>query len=84
MKFFIRSSFALNWLLKGRKEVMDEGSPAWNKGRIFYTNAPKEVVDEYATKFAMDMESFFFLEHELVIGGLLAVIIPAALDGMSN
>ena len=84
MKFFIRSSFALNWLLKGPKEVMDEGSPAWNKGRIFYTNAPKEVVDEYATKFAMDMESFFFLEHELVIGGLLAVIIPAALDGMSN
>ena len=64
---------------------MDEGSPAWNKGRIFYTNALKEVVDEYATQFAKDMESFLFPKaQELVIGGLLEVIIPAAANAMSN
>ncbi|KAK7849259.1 farnesoic acid carboxyl-o-methyltransferase, partial [Quercus suber] len=39
---FIHSSFALQWLSKAPIEVMDEGSPAWNKGRIFYTNAQKE------------------------------------------
>ena len=65
VKFFIHSSFALNWPSKVPKEVMDEGSPAWTKGRIFYTNAPKEVVDEYATQFAKDMESFLFpREHK--------------------
>ena len=85
VKFFIHSSFALNWLLKVPQEVMDEGSPAWNKGRIFSTNAPKEVVDAYATQFAKDMESFLFPgAQELVIGGPLAVIIPAAPDVMSN
>ena len=61
---FIHSSSAVHWLSNIPMDVMDEGSPAWNKGRIFYTNAPKEVVDEYATQFAMDMESFFFLEHK--------------------
>ena len=40
---FIHSSYALQWLSNVPKEAMDEGSPAWNKGRIFYTNAPKEV-----------------------------------------
>ena len=64
---------------------MDDGSPAWNKGRIFYTNAPKEVVDAYATQFAKDIESFLFARaQELVFRGLLAVILPVALDVMSN
>ena len=40
VKFFIHSPFALNWLSKVPQEVMDEGSPARNKGKIFYTNAP--------------------------------------------
>ena len=55
------------------------------QGRIFYTNAPKEVVAAYATQFAKDMKSFLFARaQELVIGGLLAVIIPGAPDVMSN
>ena len=40
---------------------------------------------EYATQFAKDMESFLFPRaQELVIGGLLEVIIPAAANAMSN
>ena len=40
---FIHSSYALQWLSNVPKEVMDQGSTTWNKGRIFYTNAPKEL-----------------------------------------
>ena len=68
---FIHSSFALKWLSKVPIEVMDEGSPAWNKGRIFSTNAQKEVVEAYATQFAKDIDSFLFARaQELVVGGL--------------
>ncbi|XP_065625517.1 loganic acid O-methyltransferase [Quercus suber] len=82
---FIHSSFALQWLSKAPIEVMDEGSPAWNKGRIFYTNAQKEVVEAYATQFAKDIDSFLFARaQELVVGGLLALFIPAIPDVMSN
>ncbi|KAL0000122.1 hypothetical protein SO802_019724 [Lithocarpus litseifolius] len=82
---FIHSSFALQWLSKVPIEVMDEGSPAWNKGRIFYTNAQKEVVEAYATQFAKDIDSFLFARaQELVVGGLLALFIPAIPDVMSN
>ena len=82
---FIHSSFALQWLSKAPMEVMDEGSPAWNKGRIFYANAQKEVVEAYATQFAKDIDSFLFARaQELVVGGLLALFIPAIPDVMSN
>uniref|UniRef100_A0A2N9FN25 Uncharacterized protein n=1 Tax=Fagus sylvatica TaxID=28930 RepID=A0A2N9FN25_FAGSY len=82
---FIHSSYALQWLSKVPLDVIDEGSPAWNKGRIFYTNAPKEVVEAFATQFAKDMESFLIARaQELVIGGLLALFTPAIPDVMSN
>ncbi|KAF5450976.1 hypothetical protein F2P56_031285 [Juglans regia] len=82
---FIHSSYALHWLSRVPLEVMDEGSPAWNKGRIHYTNAPKEVVEAYATRFAKDMESFLIARaQELVVGGLLALFIPAVPDVMSK
>ena len=64
---------------------MDEGSPAWNKGRIFYTNAPKEVEEAHAIQFAKDMESFLIARaQEIVIGGLLAIFIPTVPDNMSK
>ena len=82
---FIHSSYALQWLLNVPKEVIDEGSPAWNKGRIFYTNAPKEVEEAHATQFAKDMESFLIARaQEIVIRGLLAIFIPAVPDNMSK
>ena len=81
----IHSSCALNWLSKVPIEVMDESSPAWNKGRIHYTNAPKQVVEAYSTQFAKDMESFLFARaQELVVGGLLVLFVPAVPDVMSN
>ncbi|XP_059446644.1 loganic acid O-methyltransferase-like [Corylus avellana] len=75
------SSHSLNWLSKVPKEIMDNTSPAWNKGRIHYTNAPKEVVEAYATQFAMDMESFLCARaEELVVGGLMVLLIVAVPD----
>nr|POE65410.1 putative s-adenosylmethionine-dependent methyltransferase at5g38100 [Quercus suber] len=65
--------------------ITDESSPAWNKGRIHYTNATKEVVEAYETQFAKDMESFLFSRaQELVVGGLLVLFVPAVPDVMSN
>nr|POF17158.1 putative s-adenosylmethionine-dependent methyltransferase at5g38100 [Quercus suber] len=82
---FIHSSFALQWLSKVPMEVMDEGSPTWNKGRIFYIDAQKEVVEAFATQFAEDMESFLFARaQELAVGGLLPFFIPGIPDVMSN
>ncbi|XP_065618728.1 loganic acid O-methyltransferase-like [Quercus suber] len=81
----IHSSCALNWLSKIPIEITDESSPAWNKGRIHYTNATKEVVEAYETQFAEDMESFLFSRaQELVVGGLLVLFVPAVPDVMSN
>ena len=66
-------------------DVTDEGSPAWNKGKIFHTNARKEVMGTYATQFAKDMESILFARaQELVSGGLLALFLSGIPDGMSN
>ncbi|KAH9794454.1 putative S-adenosyl-L-methionine:salicylic acid carboxyl methyltransferase [Citrus sinensis] len=55
---FAHCSYALHWLSKVPEELLDENSPAWNKGRIHYTNAAEEVVNAYASQFAKDMENF--------------------------
>ncbi|XP_059441028.1 loganic acid O-methyltransferase-like [Corylus avellana] len=74
-------SHSLNWLSRVPKEIMDKTSPAWNKGRIHYTNAPKEVVEAYATQFAMDMESFLLARgEEIVVGGLMVLLITSVPD----
>jgi hypothetical protein len=75
------SSHSLNWLSRVPKEIMDKTSTAWNKGKIHYTNAPKEVVDAYAAQYAMDMESFLCARaEELVVGGLMLLLISAVPD----
>lgn len=75
------SSNSLNWLSKVPKEISDKNSGAWNKGRIHYGNAPKEVVEAYATQYAMDMESFLFARgEEIVVGGLMVLLIAAVPD----
>lgn len=75
------SSHSLNWLSKVPKEIMNRTSPAWNKGRIHYKNAPKEVVEAYSTQYAMDMESFLFARgEELVVGGLMVLLIASVPD----
>nr|XP_048330665.1 loganic acid O-methyltransferase-like [Ziziphus jujuba var. spinosa] len=44
---FVNSSYAGQWLSRVPKEVMDKISPAWNKGRIHYSNSANEVVKSY-------------------------------------
>jgi hypothetical protein len=75
----------LHWLSKIPKELVDKTSPAWNKGRICFTNASNYVREAYSTQFGKDMESFLNARaQELVCGGLMALIIlclPEVISG---
>ncbi|CAN8238750.1 unnamed protein product [Cochlearia groenlandica] len=65
---------ATHWLSSVPKVVLDKSSKAWNKGKVHYSNASKEVVRAYEEQFGKDMEKF--LEgraKEIVSGGLLVV-----------
>nr|XP_027095836.1 probable S-adenosylmethionine-dependent methyltransferase At5g38780 isoform X1 [Coffea arabica] len=80
---FAYSSYSLHWLSKVPKEVTDNTSPAWNKGKIHHGGAKREVLDAYASQFAKDLDSFLNARaHELVDGGLMALLIPAAPDAI--
>ncbi|KAI8019932.1 putative S-adenosylmethionine-dependent methyltransferase [Camellia lanceoleosa] len=73
----MHSSYSLQWLSKVPPELVDKQSPAWNKGRIYYGGAPKEVFEAYEAQFAKDMESFLNARAlELVPGGLMALAVP--------
>ncbi|THF97749.1 hypothetical protein TEA_002855 [Camellia sinensis var. sinensis] len=61
------SSFALHWLSKVPEELLDNGSLAWNKGKIHYTIASKEIADVYAAQFAKDMDTFFNARADEII-----------------
>lgn len=81
---FVHSSYALHWLSKVPKELIDKNSPAWNKGRIHYTNSLKEVRDTYSAQFKEGIESFLNARaQELVSGGLMTLIMPCLPDGIS-
>ncbi|XP_027076927.1 loganic acid O-methyltransferase-like [Coffea arabica] len=80
---FAHSSCALHWLSDVPKEVTDNTSPAWNKGKIHHGGAKKKVLEVYASQFAKDLESFLNARaHELVDGGLMALVIPAVPDAI--
>lgn len=80
---FAHCSYALHWLSKVPEELLDENSPAWNKGRIHYTNAAEEVVNAYASQFAKDMENFLNARaEEIVSGGMMVIIMPGIPYGM--
>ena len=77
------SSYALQWLSKVPEELLDKNSPAWNRGRILYSNAPDEVSQAYAAQFENDMEKFLCARaKELVVGGIMVLIMPALPDGI--
>ncbi|KAJ6689520.1 hypothetical protein OIU85_005885 [Salix viminalis] len=64
-------------------QLLDKNSPAWNRGRIHYTNAPNEVVSAYASQFARDMENFLNVRSkELVSGGMVVIISQRIPNGM--
>lgn len=68
------SSTSVHWLFEVPKEITDKTSPAWNKGRISYTNSGKEVVEVYATQHAMDMSPSCVQEQKsLKLGGFPVV-----------
>ncbi|XP_027177833.1 probable S-adenosylmethionine-dependent methyltransferase At5g37990 [Coffea eugenioides] len=80
---FAHSSCSLHWLSDVPKEVTDNTSPAWNKGKIHHGGAKKKVLEAYASQFAKDLESFLNARaHELVDGGLMALVIPAVPDAI--
>ncbi|KAF8407702.1 hypothetical protein HHK36_006837 [Tetracentron sinense] len=79
---FVHSSYALPRLSKVPEEVVDINSPAWNKEKIHYRTATKEVVEAYSAQYAKDMESFLSARaQELVCGGLMALVIATVPNG---
>ncbi|WRX17288.1 Translational (tr)-type GTP-binding domain - like 7 [Theobroma cacao] len=79
---FVCSAYALQWLSRVPQELSDINSPAYNRGRIFYSNAPNEVGKAYTAQYAMDMERFLVARSkEIVPGGLMALLIPGRPDG---
>nr|AGW52136.1 DDM [Populus tomentosa] len=71
-------------LSKLPEQLLDTNSPAWNRGRIHYTNAPNEVVNAYASQFAKDMENFLNARSkELVSGGMIGVVSEAQVDSFN-
>ncbi|KAL6175648.1 hypothetical protein ACLB2K_052287 [Fragaria x ananassa] len=78
----VHSSYAIHWLSRVPKEVLDRHSPAWNKGRIHYLNASDEVVRAYKAQYVKDMECFLHARaQEIVCGGLMVLTYPGRPDG---
>jgi hypothetical protein len=55
--------------------VLDNRSPAWNKGRAWIDGAKGEVVEAYAKQSEEDLESFLRCrKEEIVRGGILFMV----------
>ncbi|XP_058088503.1 loganic acid O-methyltransferase-like [Magnolia sinica] len=73
---FAYSSYALHWLSKVPKEVLDRNSPAWNKGRVICLGGPREVFEAFSRHFGRDVEAFLSARaQEMVSGGIMGLII---------
>ncbi|PHT60470.1 hypothetical protein CQW23_02833 [Capsicum baccatum] len=77
---FAHSSCAIHWLSKIYKELLDEKSPAWNKGSIHYIcTSNVEVVNSYVAQFEKDMEMLLNARaEEIVEGGMMVLVTPFA------
>ncbi|CAK7344187.1 unnamed protein product [Dovyalis caffra] len=77
------SSYALHWLSKVPKEVVDSKSPAWNKGSILCSGTSKEVAKAYSAQFKNDTDTFLNARaREIAGGGLMVIIIAGLPDGI--
>ncbi|KAM1158071.1 hypothetical protein ACFX13_029271 [Malus domestica] len=75
-------SFSNHWLSRVPKEIGNKESPAWNKGKIYYSSSTTEVTRAYETQHALDMERFLNARaQEIVYGGLMVLIIPCRPNG---
>ncbi|XP_054786340.1 loganic acid O-methyltransferase-like [Prosopis cineraria] len=79
------SSYALHWLSRVPKDIVDKNSDAYNYGRIYFTNEDKKVAAAYSAQFAKDIESFLNSRAlELVPGGIMTLIIPCVPPDSKN
>lgn len=77
----VHTSYALQWLSQVPKEVEDVSSPAWNKGRIYYSSSGDQIVKAYADQFAGDLDCFLHARaQEVVGGGLIILMVPGRTD----
>ncbi|PHU09071.1 hypothetical protein BC332_20931 [Capsicum chinense] len=62
------------------KELLDEKSPAWNRGSIHYIGTSNvEVVNAYVAQFEKDMEMLLNARvEEIVEGGMMVLVTPFA------
>ncbi|OWM86260.1 loganic acid O-methyltransferase-like [Punica granatum] len=78
----MHSSMALHWLSEVPKEVKGLESPAWNKGKITYSESAPEVIEAFSSQFQRDLEEFFKQRSfEMVYNGLLIILMPCRPDG---
>lgn len=74
----VHSSNSLNWLSEVPKAVAHASSPAYNKGKIHYTNAHKEVTEAYAAQYAKDWSTFLSARaQDVAVGGIMALLVPS-------
>ena len=67
------SGYSLHWISKVPDGVADKNSPAYNKGKIYWTSSPKEVAEAYEAQFVRDIDAFLNARaQEVVSGGLIA------------
>ncbi|OAE33911.1 hypothetical protein AXG93_1104s1070 [Marchantia polymorpha subsp. ruderalis] len=73
------STNTLHWISQAPREVTDENSAAYNKGRIWLHGANEHVIDAYKRQGENDMRNFLDAKvQELVPGGLLYCIFGSA------
>ncbi|KAF7822286.1 putative S-adenosylmethionine-dependent methyltransferase At5g38780 [Senna tora] len=76
---FVNCSFALHWMSKLPKQILDRNSSAWNGNRIHYTSSSNAKVHEaYADEYKNGMKCFLKARaQEIVGGGLMLIVVPA-------
>lgn len=73
---FAHCSTALHWISRIPNEVTERNSNAWNRGRIHYSGARKEVKNAYSGQYHRDMNVFLNARGEEVVdGGLMALVL---------
>ncbi|KAF7808802.1 putative S-adenosylmethionine-dependent methyltransferase At5g37990 [Senna tora] len=79
----VHSSASLNWISKLPEEISDRDCGAWNKGRIHYACASREVVEAYEKQFYMEFDTFLNARaEEIVSNGIMALQIACAHEGI--
>ncbi|KAM3324696.1 loganic acid O-methyltransferase [Capsicum chacoense] len=75
---FAHSINSTHWLSKCPEELLDEKSPAWNKGLIHYMGTSNvEVLNAYVAQFEKDMEMLLNARaEEIVEGGMMVLVTP--------